>query len=104
MNDVMSIEKNQTTIDIENFNPPTTRFQGSKRKIIPWIYDKIHELEFETVLDGFAGTGTVSYLFKLMNKTVTFNDIMKSNTNTGISYISNNKITLSKKDLDFFVL
>lgn len=58
---------------------PTTRYQGSKRSILLWIYENLKSLPFDTVLDGFGGTGSVSYLFELMNKKVTFNDILPSN-------------------------
>ena len=45
-------------------NIPSTRYQGSKRKILPWIYDCIKDVEFNTVLDAFGGSGMVSCLFK----------------------------------------
>ena len=80
---------------------PTTRYQGSKRSILPWIYENLKSLPFETVLDGFGGTGSVSYLFKLMNKKVTFNDILPSNRMTGIALIENNSVTLDEDDLEF---
>jgi hypothetical protein len=44
---------------------PTTRYQGSKRKILPWISDCIKDIEFDTVLDAFGGSGMVSYLLKI---------------------------------------
>ena len=37
-------------------NIPSTRYQGSKRKILPWIYDCIKDVEFNTVLDVFGGS------------------------------------------------
>jgi len=82
---------------------PTTRYQGSKRKIIPWLYENLKNLRFETVLDGFGGTGVVSYLFKLMGKKVTFNDIMRSNYQVGIALIENSSIRISQEDLDFLL-
>lgn len=80
---------------------PTTRYQGSKRSILPWIYENLKSLPFETVLDGFGGTGSVSYLFKLMNKKVTFNDILPSNRMTGVALIENDSIALDEDDLEF---
>jgi len=80
---------------------PTTRYQGSKRSILPWIHDNLKSLQFKTVLDGFGGTGSVSYLFKLMNKKVTFNDILPSNRMTGVALIENDSITLDEADLEF---
>ena len=39
------------SIDFTKF--PTTRYQGSKRKILPWIYKNLKDLEFDTALDAF---------------------------------------------------
>lgn len=80
---------------------PTTRYQGSKRSLLPWIYENIKSLKFQTVLDGFGGTASVSYLFKLMGKQVTFNDILPSNYMTGVALIENDSIKLDEADLKF---
>ena len=82
---------------------PSTRYQGSKRQISPWIYENIKNLDFETVLDGFGGTGSVSYLFKLMGKKVTFNDILLSNYQTGIAVIENNGVKLREEDIEYLL-
>lgn len=87
--------------DIKNF--PTTRYQGSKRKILPWIYGCIKDLEFNTVLDAFGGSGMVSYLFKRMGKSVTYNDILQFNQIIGDSIISNNQTILSDEDVKFIL-
>ncbi|MDD5186894.1 MAG: DNA adenine methylase [Methanoregula sp.] len=82
---------------------PTTRYRGSKRRILPWLHENIDPLKFETVLDGFGGTGSVSFLLKMMGKEVTFNDILKSNYQAGISLIENNKFILTKNDIKFLI-
>ncbi len=82
---------------------PTTRYQGSKRKILPWIYDSIKDLEFNTVLDAFGGSGMVSYLFKKMGKSVTFNDILQFNQIIGESIISNNETILTDSDIKYIL-
>jgi adenine-specific DNA-methyltransferase len=82
---------------------PTTRYQGSKRRLLNWIHQNIKSLKFSTVLDGFGGTGSVSYLFKMMGKSVTYNDILKSNYQIGIGLIENDRIVLNKKDIDFLI-
>ncbi len=82
---------------------PTTRYQGSKRYILPWMFEKFKKLSFKSVLDGFAGTGSVSYLFKLMNKKVTFNDILHSNYVTGMAMIENDSIVLNDEDIKFIL-
>jgi adenine-specific DNA-methyltransferase len=61
------------------YNFPTTRYQGSKRKILPWIYSLLKDVQFENVIDVFGGSAAVSYLFKCMNKTVTYNDCLTFN-------------------------
>lgn len=88
----MDIEKEVTTF-------PTTRYQGSKRKIIPWIYDCIKDLNFNTALDAFGGSGVVSLLLKRMGKGVTYNDILLFNKIVGDSFISNNNVTISEDDI-----
>lgn len=80
---------------------PTTRYQGSKRKILPWLYECIKSYEFNTVLDAFGGSGVVSYLFKQMGKRVTYNDLFLFNQLIGESIVENNRTLLTNNDVDF---
>jgi adenine-specific DNA-methyltransferase len=89
--------KNNKIIDFNSF--PTTRYQGSKRKILPWIYDKIKDLKFESCLDAFGGTASVSYLLKKMGKRVTYNDKLKFNYLIGKALIENQNFILLEKDI-----
>lgn len=82
---------------------PTTRYQGSKRKILPWLYECIKCYEFNTVLDAFGGSGMVSYLFKWMGKRVTYNDLFLFNHLIGESIVENNRTLLTNKDVDFLL-
>jgi adenine-specific DNA-methyltransferase len=82
---------------------PTTRYQGSKRRLLPWLYEIFNRVEFETVLDAFGGSASASYLFKSMGKTVYYNDFLKSNYQTGIALIENNRIILDDADIDFLL-
>lgn len=82
---------------------PSTRYQGSKRRILPWIFKEIRDRKFSTALDGFGGTASVSYLFKLMGKKVTFNDLLLSNYQTGIALIENDLVKLNQNDIDFLL-
>ncbi len=59
---------------------PTTRYYGSKRKLLPWIFDCLRLLKFDTVLDAFGGTGSVSQLFRAMRKQVIYHDAFNFNT------------------------
>ena len=91
-------------IDLANIkNYPSTRYQGSKRKIIPWIYENIKDLNFETVLDIYGGTGSVSYMFKKMGKTVTYNDSLRFNYLIGKAVIENKEIRLNESDVEFLL-
>lgn len=59
---------------------PQTRYYGSKRRLLDWIYLALKDIPFSTVLDGFGGTSSVSLLFKMMGKEVTFHDALMCNT------------------------
>lgn len=82
---------------------PTTRYQGSKRRLLPWLYEIFNQVEFNTVLDAFGGSASASYLFKSMDKTVYYNDFLKSNYQTGVALIENNNIKLDDVDIDFLL-
>lgn len=78
---------------------PTTRYQGSKRKILPWINSALDGLNYETVLDAFGGSASVSYLFKKNNKSVTYNDKLFFNHLIGKAIIENSETKLVEEDL-----
>jgi adenine-specific DNA-methyltransferase len=88
----------ENTMDLRSF--PTTRYQGSKRKIVPWLWECFNELDFTSVLDAFGGTGSVSYLLKRMGKRVTYNDLLRFNHQIGLALIENDDVTLEKEDID----
>lgn len=81
-------------------NFPSTRYQGSKRKLIAWIRDSISGIEFDSVLDVFGGTGVVSFLFKSMDKEVTYNDSLAFNWNVGLALIENSNVLLTREDVE----
>jgi adenine-specific DNA-methyltransferase len=58
---------------------PRTRYQGSKRKLLEQLKPVFQDIRFESCLDAFGGTGSVSYLLHYMNKKVHFNDILPAN-------------------------
>jgi adenine-specific DNA methylase len=91
-----SIVSEKHEMDISLF--PTTRYQGSKRKLLPWIYEAVRDKKFRTALDGFGGTGSVSYLFKTMGKAVTYNDMLRFNYLIGKALVENSGVTLLKPE------
>lgn len=83
---------------------PSTRFQGSKRKIVNWIGANIRDLKFDTVLDAFGGTGVVSHFFKAAGKSVTYNDKLLFNWNIGYALIQNSSVTLTADDIETIII
>jgi adenine-specific DNA-methyltransferase len=88
---------------ITPYKLPTTRYQGSKSKIVEWIWENIKEINFERVLDAFGGTGIVGYLLKMKGKQVFYNDLLKSNYYIGTALIENDAVKLSKNDINFLL-
>lgn len=82
---------------------PNTRYQGSKYKLLNWIGYTLKNLHFETVLDAFGGTGSVSYLFKKMGKTVIYNDYLKFNSLIARALIENKSTELNSEALKFIL-
>ena len=97
----------KTLFDIKPSNDfgvfPSTRYQGSKNKILDWISYATKNLNFETVLDAFGGTGSVGYMFKKQGKQVFYNDYLKFNYIIGLALIENNNIFLDEKDINFIL-
>lgn len=79
---------------------PATRYQGSKRKFLQFIYESIKSLKFQTCLDAFGGTGSVSHLLRFMGKQVTYNDILPFNAVIARALFSNKQVTLTDEMID----
>jgi adenine-specific DNA methylase len=85
-------------------NPfPSTRYQGSKNKLTDWIWENLADIDFETTLDAFGGTGSVSHLLKRKGKKVIYNDILKFNHIIGKALVENDDVLLTDKDVDFLL-
>lgn len=82
---------------------PSTRYQGSKYKIIKWIDYYTKDLDFDSVLDAFGGTGCVGYMYKKNGKQVFYNDSLKFNHYVGLALIENKNTTLDDDGLDFIL-
>jgi DNA adenine methylase/adenine-specific DNA-methyltransferase len=76
---------------------------GSKHKLIPWIYETLKELEFNTVLDAFSGSSVVSYLFKTMGKSVYSNDFLHFSSIISKGVIENANEVLSRQEVEMLV-
>ena len=82
---------------------PSTRFQGSKAKLVDWIWDSIGDLDFDTALDAFGGTGAVSHILKRKGKEVTYNDSLRFNYFIGLALIENSKEVLSEEEVEWLL-
>lgn len=95
--------KELITVDGINSIFPSTRFQGSKLKLVDWIWDAIKEYEFHSALDAFGGTGSVAYMLKAKGKQVTYNDILKFNWFIGLALIENDHEILSENEIEYII-
>lgn len=87
-----------------NFRYLSTRFQGSKVKILEWIWSFIRELEFDNCLDAFGGTGSVAYFLKTQGKQVDYNDYLQFNYTIGKAIIENDQTHLEPSDIEKVLL
>ena len=71
-------------------NYPSTRYMGSKEKILPYIEDIASQFNFNTAIDLFSGSGVVGYMFKTLGKEVYSNDYSYQ-PNEGFRIISKQK-------------
>lgn len=73
---------------------PSTRYMGSKSKLLSQIWGVASQFAFNTVVDLFAGSGIVGYMFKAQGKSVISNDYMAMSATFAKAMIENNSITL----------
>ena len=74
---------------------PPTRYQGSKRKLLPWILDVLAPLPFTSALDAFSGSAAVGYGLKAQGKAVTCNDLLEANRRVAGALVANDRATLT---------
>lgn len=82
-----------------DFKYPSTRYSGSKRQLLEWVWENIRDLPFKSVLDVFGGTGSVSLMFKRYGKKVLYNDVLRFNQIIATALIENHSVTVSDDDL-----
>lgn len=79
-------------------NYPSTRYMGSKAKLLTEIWGVASQFKFEHAVDLFAGSGVVGYMFKSQGKAVVSNDYMSFSNVFAKAMIENNCETLSLDD------
>ena len=73
---------------------PSTRYMGSKKKLLDEIWQACNKFEFNSVLDLFSGSGIVSYMFKAQGKAVYSNDYMAMSAVYTKAMVENSSVTL----------
>lgn len=74
---------------------PSTRFMGSKNKLLPELWAIASQFKFDSAIDLFSGSGIVGYMFKSHGKSVLSNDYMSMCGAFTKAMIENDSITLS---------
>lgn len=82
---------------------PRLRYMGSKYKLAPALAEVFSGVSFETVLDGFSGSGVVSYLLKTMGKTVTSNDFLLFPATVAVATVENPGVRLGADDVELLL-
>lgn len=80
---------------------PQIRYMGSKARLVPWIWSVLRDLDFQTALDPFSGSGCVAYLMKCMGKSVTARDFLNFCSVIARALVENNGVRLTEEDLAF---
>lgn len=96
----MQIKAVPKPLSIQTKAYPSTRFMGSKNKLLEDIWSACNRFEFDSVLDLFSGSGIVSYMFKAQGKTVLSNDYMAMSSVYAKAMVENNSTTLSRKEVE----
>lgn len=77
---------------------PSTRYMGSKNKLLTEIWAVASQFDFDTALDLFSGSGVVSYMLKSHGKAVVSNDYMAMSATFAKAMIENNDIVLAQTE------
>lgn len=78
---------------------PELRYMGSKKRLLPWIYNVLDGLDFESAMDPFSGGGSVGYLMKAMDRRVVSSDFLNFSSLLARATIENNSVRLDGKSI-----
>lgn len=77
---------------------PSTRYMGSKNKLLTEIWAVASQFKFDSALDLFSGSGIVGYMLKSHGKAVVSNDYMSMSATFTKAMVENNDVTLSASE------
>jgi adenine-specific DNA-methyltransferase len=84
----------------EGFRYPSTRYAGSKRRLLDWIWENLKGLRFSSALDVFGGTASVSLMMKRHGKKIHYNDLLVCNQTIATAIIENSSTTVREADIE----
>lgn len=87
-------------LDTQVSKYPSTRYMGSKSKLLKEIWGVASQFKFDTAVDLFAGSGVVGYMFKAQGKAVVSNDYMSLSNVFARAMLENDSETLSTDDAE----
>ena len=79
---------------------PRLRYMGSKYRLVPQLAEVFTEIGGQTALDGFSGSGVVSYLLKALGYEVTANDFLAFPAVIARATVVNQETRLTDDDVD----
>lgn len=82
---------------------PQLRFMGSKYRLLPWIWEVLREIDFDTALDACSGSGCVAYLLKAMGKQVAANDFLNFSATIARATTENPGTRLNTHDVELIL-
>ena len=74
---------------------PSTRYQGSKRKIIPWLGMHLRDLDFTSALDVLGALDLLATSSRGWAR-ITYNDYLRFNHLIGLALIENDETVLTR--------
>jgi DNA adenine methylase len=86
------------------FNYPSTRYMGSKSKLLTEIWGVASQFKFNHAVDLFAGSGVVGYMFKSQGKAVVSNDYMSFSNVFAKAMLENNTEMLGADEVQELLL
>lgn len=72
---------------------------GSKQAVLDFVIGHILDIEGDTILDAFSGSGCVAYALKALGKRVIANDHLHFAFHIAKATIENNSVILNKDDI-----
>ena len=103
---------NEKDTYIDNFSTQIRRIEklplpytGNKKKLLHHISQTIskYDVQFDTILDAFSGSASVSLLFKVMGKKVISNDLLTSSYINSVAFVENSGIKLTLPEQEFIL-